>query len=416
MQESQLHAQGIAILESARELVQAGLFDDALKSVLQAQEILGFTPEIGLVKLTVAREANKPKLSGSIIATIAELLNVESIYQQHELDKLMDWASLLAKFDKPQAEQATRHIQAILQKEELAREEARAQRERADAEAAAVVAAKVAAKELVERSEQKFTLIAVFFLVLVVIAGIFLWFYLTRGNATAQPPKTSLFAPASPVTLSPTNNSENVRPSGAAQPSLGSHRQAEQIPDVRSGDTWTFWVVSHQEPKSGYSLRRTVLDVSDTEITVEAINLSNSKAQPRRLTYDRAWGSKDATEANGSRKVYSPPIEYFSFPLEPGKTWNSESAEIGTSKTFNVSGTVVGRESVRTIAGTFEALKIVLKSKNFEDGRLVSEATDISWFAPDAKRSVRSEESARDIRSGRSSTRTIELMSLRVSK
>ena len=51
MQESQLHAQGIAILESARELVQAGLFDDALKSVLQAQEILGFTPEIGLVKL-----------------------------------------------------------------------------------------------------------------------------------------------------------------------------------------------------------------------------------------------------------------------------------------------------------------------------------------------------------------------------
>lgn len=51
-----------------------------------------------------------------------------------------------------------------------------------------------------------------------------------------------------------------------------------------------------------------------------------------------------------------------------------------------------------------------------EIGVPISRATDVSWFAPAAKRSVKTEETSEDLRTGQQSSRTIELVEYSVSR
>ena len=90
-----------------------------------------------------------------------------------------------------------------------------------------------------------------------------------------------------------------------------------------------------------------------------------------------------------------PPLKYFEFPLYPGKSWRQTSRETnvktGATRDFTLSATVGEWENISVPAGTFRAIKITSQTEIVDrvSGQR-STGTDISWYAPDIRRSVRS--------------------------
>lgn len=189
-------------------------------------------------------------------------------------------------------------------------------------------------------------------------------------------------------------------------------------PDIRIGDRWVLQTTDHNNPQWSNSTERVVTEVSNTGMTMTSRNIrSNYK---RQLSFTREWNLISEREPNGKSAAYSPPMQYLMFPLEKGKTWRTEvrkqRSDGGVEQIYSLAGEVQGAERVQVRAGTFDAIKVVLQVEIRENGTLLSQATDVSWYAPIVKRSVKTEENSQDLVRGERFTRTVELVEYSVTR
>lgn len=193
---------------------------------------------------------------------------------------------------------------------------------------------------------------------------------------------------------------------------------AISLPDIHIGDRWILQTTDHNNPKWSNSTERLVTDVSSSGMTMTSRNTRSNYT--RTLSYTREWNLVSERDPTGKGAAYAPPMRYLIFPLEKGKTWRTEvrkqRSEGGAEQVYSLSGEVQGLERVQVRAGTFDAIKVVLQIETRENGVILSQSTDVSWYAPLAKRSVKTEESSHDLQREERSSRTIELVDYSVAR
>ena len=186
------------------------------------------------------------------------------------------------------------------------------------------------------------------------------------------------------------------------------------LPNAKLGDTYIIEYLYPDSLKSSYSTERKVVAVDEGNITVAARNLKSKTGKARTLQFTSEGNLLSSRNPDGSGFDYAPPLQYFAFPLYPGKTWQQTSREIniqtGTVREHTLSATVGDWEEVTVPAGTFRALKITLHTalRDPSTGE-TSTGTDVSWYAPDMRRSIRSDMISRDVQ-GQQTRQVIHLI------
>lgn len=210
-------------------------------------------------------------------------------------------------------------------------------------------------------------------------------------------------APVQPAPMPPAMN-QAVAPSAVAQ-----------RPNLVPGDRWVTEVTDHQDARLNYRSERVVVSVDGGRVVTTAKTLKSNYT--RTVEYDPDWGLLASRHPNGSTTTFSPALPYMQFPLQPGSEWSArsdETAATGERKVHNINARVTGWEQVRSLAGTFNALRIELSDRIEVDGSMVHEGKDVSWYVPSVKRSVRSEETSFDPKTNQTRRRTIELVEYQV--
>jgi hypothetical protein len=174
------------------------------------------------------------------------------------------------------------------------------------------------------------------------------------------------------------------------------------IPNSKLGDTYVIEYLNLDNPKSSYSIERKVVAVDEGKIIVAAKNVKSKTGKARTLQFTSEGNLLSSRNQDGSGFDYAPPLKYFTFPLYPGKTWQQRSRETniqtGAVREHTLSATVGDWEEITVPAGTFRALKITLQTELLDPSTgETSTGTDISWYAPDVRHSVRSEITSKNV-------------------
>lgn len=178
--------------------------------------------------------------------------------------------------------------------------------------------------------------------------------------------------------------------------------ESADIPGVNVGDTYVVESQYPQNAKLNNTTERKVISVLDGEITVASRNVKSTSDRSRIVRFTREWNLVGSRNSDGTGVAFAPPLKYFDFPLYPGKTWKQTSVErnikTGAIREFTLSATVGNWEDVSVPAGVFRAIKITTQTElvDREKGQ-ESTGTDVSWYAPDARRSVKSVVTSRDM-------------------
>lgn len=225
----------------------------------------------------------------------------------------------------------------------------------------------------------------------------------------SQAPKT---APGADTVPAPAP-APAAKPSAAAAPlslPAAATRQAT-TPALRVGDSWVTDVVDHQDARLNYRSERIVQSIDGGRVVTSVRTLKNNYT--RTIEYDGQWGVLAIRLANGATTTYAPALPYLQFPVSPGQRWQARIAETradGTQRVHEVRAVVEEWESVSVPAGQFDALRIVLNDDISEGGVLVSQGQDVSWYVPEVRRSVKTEETSLTPNTGERRRRTIELV------
>jgi hypothetical protein len=161
-------------------------------------------------------------------------------------------------------------------------------------------------------------------------------------------------------------------------------------PAIKVGDSWTFDRTDPSKSAKLYTSAMTATAVGDGGIRIESKRTDNG--QTSTLTHTKELNLV-STEISGGKAAYDPYYASFAFPLEVGKTWERENTYTRTYESdrkvvAKLSGKVIGWEKVTVPAGTFDALRIEVKSKyNGQNmrGRWFGQSTDTIWYAPSAR-------------------------------
>lgn len=211
----------------------------------------------------------------------------------------------------------------------------------------------------------------------------------TREKRAPREASTSLplpeNSPSSPPSRAISNTGNNHIPTASVA-----------IPNTKLGDTYIIEYLYPDSLKSSYSIERKVVAVDDGKITVAAKNVKSKMGKARTLQFTAEGNLLSSRNPDGSGFDYSPPLKYFAFPLYPGKTWQQTSRETniqtGTVREHMLSATVSDWEDISVPAGTFRAIRITLQTELLDPSTgETSRGTDISWYAPDIRRSVKSD-------------------------
>jgi hypothetical protein len=140
-----------------------------------------------------------------------------------------------------------------------------------------------------------------------------------------------------------------------------------------------------------------VTAVTEGEIRTEAKRTDNGQITTIISNKDL---NRRRTETADRKFNSDPYYPTYSFPLEIGKTWEKE---VTFTRNFDdrkvvsqLRGEVIGREKVSVPAGTFDALKIVVKGSyngwmgSAGGGRWSGQQSEIRWYAPEVKNFVKS--------------------------
>ena len=181
-----------------------------------------------------------------------------------------------------------------------------------------------------------------------------------------------------------------------------SFTETASAPKVQVGDTYTVESLYPNNSKLNNATERRVLSVSAERIDVASKNIKSKTGKERVLQFTPEWNLVGSRNSDGAGVDFSPPLKYFEFPLSPGKTWRQTSVErnikTGSIREFTLSATVGNWEDVSVPAGVFRAIIITTQTElvDREKGQ-ESTGTDVSWYAPDVRRSVKSVVTSRDM-------------------
>ncbi len=256
--------------------------------------------------------------------------------------------------------------------------------------------------------------LAVGALAVLAAAGGGYWYYKSRGASptaaeTAQAPASQ----APETAAAPEPERDVVEPSAQTKSETPPPVQSQvaDSPQVSVGDRWVTEVVDHQDAKLNYRAERTVTGVGNDRIVTSVRTVG--KDYVRSVEYSGQWALMATHLPSGATTTYSPALPYLSFPLEPGRSWQASVTETdaeGKQRVHEVRARMEAWETVQVPAGTFNALKVVLTDDISKDGVVVQQGQDVSWYAPDVKRTVKTEETSFDPATGERRRRTILLV------
>jgi hypothetical protein len=149
------------------------------------------------------------------------------------------------------------------------------------------------------------------------------------------------------------------------------------------GDYWVYQTRDEITGMAGATRRRTVTEVTATEITTE-VTAEGTNQKQGSMIYDRSWNLID----RGDKRYTTNDGTGIRLPLTVGKTWSSKSNYVvkKTGESWVQSGTskVTARESMTTSAGTFDTFKIEssITLQSVADPSRIQKHTDTGWYAP----------------------------------
>lgn len=160
-------------------------------------------------------------------------------------------------------------------------------------------------------------------------------------------------------------------------------------PPVRVGLQWHSKTTDYRDPR--VSLDDVVYQIIDNQDGVVSINKTITSRPDSKVTllYDESLNL-----VGGKTGRYIPALANYDFPLVEGKTWDVTSEVIGNQyKDLQHSvGQVLGKETITTPMGDLETIKVLVTHTTYLAGVEVSQGQDISWYAPEIGRAVRTEE------------------------
>ncbi|MEI2780127.1 MAG: caspase family protein [Candidatus Competibacter sp.] len=188
--------------------------------------------------------------------------------------------------------------------------------------------------------------------------------------------------------------------------------RAIELPTIQVGDRYTYESETLGNGQAAYQTLREVTAIDGDRVTVAVTPVKGGAT--RQTYYDRAWNFLGSGATPQEGVSFTPALRYLDFPLVVGKRWNATSIELNTKtqrqREFKVSGSVEGWERVDVPPGSFEAFKIVLKTE-IVDGANRTFSTDVSWYAPSIRRTVKSELTGQEASSGTEEQKVVRLVS-----
>ncbi|MGH8640562.1 MAG: hypothetical protein ACRET6_02560, partial [Burkholderiales bacterium] len=163
-------------------------------------------------------------------------------------------------------------------------------------------------------------------------------------------------------------------------------------PVLKVGDSWAYKLTDRD-----YSVVRERKSVTRVEsVTGGEVRFRSGSKTHFRYTAD--WSLIGQVPGDGIERKFEPPVPVYSFPLEPGKTWQAKfrnTRSDGRAFDNDRTVTVEGWEEVTVPAGTFRALKVSsltyyrrVDGAGTGGGRVVFKY----WYVPEVKRPVRIED------------------------
>lgn len=206
---------------------------------------------------------------------------------------------------------------------------------------------------------------------------------------------------------------EQQRRGIASAPSTQTNVQAfAGSPTIQLGDRYTYETLDLFDSKLNNVTTREIVQFSNGVYTQRNVNTKSGHTRFIRL--DGSWNILGGGAQSGDEVNFQPPFKYFDFPLQVGKTWESRSTETsaktGATRTHIIRGRVEGQETINVPAGTFQTLKVVLNTETTDGIKRIS-GTDVSWYAPAARRTVRSEMESLESDTGKKGKRVVQLLS-----
>ncbi len=247
-------------------------------------------------------------------------------------------------------------------------------------------------------------------------AGVILLWWLGSSDSRPKPVAIPTVQQNRPEAIAPTPQQTPQQTAQKSEPSqvpLAQEQVSQALvprPLLRVGDRWVSEVTDHQDARLNYRSERTVIEAGrDTVLTSVRTLKSN---YTRTVEYDIDWALRSSRLPNGAATFFRPALPYMQFPAAPGKAWSEsvvETSSTGEEKVHQIQASIIRWETVTVPAGTFWALRVELSDRISINGATVHSGTDISWYVPQVKRSVKSEETSLDPASGERRRRTIVL-------
>jgi hypothetical protein len=253
-------------------------------------------------------------------------------------------------------------------------------------------------------------------LVVLVAAGGGYWYYKNRSTSPQLEETASVEGSQAPATPSAPLSQQSDVLEGPPTPAtndtpLPDLPQFADAPNVQIGDRWVTEVVDHQDATLSYRAERTATDVGPDRIVTAVRTLG--KDYVRTVEYNGQWALVATHLRSGATTTYSPALPYLSFPLQPGKSWEARVVETdaeGKTRVHEVRAKIESWEDVQVPAGTFNAIKVVLTDDISQDGVVIQQGQDVSWYAPEARRTVKTEEMSFDPATGERRRRTVSMV------
>ncbi|MFZ5555639.1 MAG: hypothetical protein ACOZDY_02760 [Pseudomonadota bacterium] len=162
-------------------------------------------------------------------------------------------------------------------------------------------------------------------------------------------------------------------------------------PALRAGDAWTYTIHDGFRGYEKGPVTYRVAAVTADGVSVEVSRGTRSETQ----RFSPGWNPHAGLTPAGQAVRFEPPLPLLEFPLADGGRWTrtvtAVDSRTGERFPVRVQARVLGRETVKTPAGDFDAV-VIERQLIFGDEdlwRTDSYVVETEWYAPAAGRSVR---------------------------
>jgi len=166
-----------------------------------------------------------------------------------------------------------------------------------------------------------------------------------------------------------------------------------EAPRAEVGRSWSYRLVNGYNSEVVGQYREELVAVPGTELSI--LRTGPDTSINERYTPDWGWIAK--ARPGFAALEYSPPLHAIPFPLEIGKSWQERSVTTnrltGERYAISVHGRVVGWETIKTPAGTYDSVRIdrVIYVDDADFWKSQTRIVESDWYAPSVGRVVRSE-------------------------